>query len=88
MQSGAPQPHPDGMHTGPNLHGIVGRKIASESSYTRYSVQALYKDTFWDEENLDKFLTHPKKFIPGTRMVFEGLKKEEDRRGKILLLLK
>ena len=70
------------MHTGPNLYGIFGRKVASESNYTKYSVQALYKDTIWDQENLDKFLTHPKKFIPGTKMVFEGIKREKDRKGK------
>ena len=79
LQNSGPQPR---MHTGPNLYGIFGRKVASESNYTKYSVQALYKDTIWDQENLDKFLTHPKKFIPGTKMVFEGIKKEKDRRGK------
>ena len=68
-------------HKGPNLFGIFGRKVASESSYNNYSAQALYKDTIWDENNLEKFLTNPKGFIPGTSMVFDGLKNEADRKG-------
>ena len=69
------------MHTGPNLFGIFGRIVATESNYTRYSTQALYKKTKWDDENLHKFLTNPKGFIPGTRMVFDGLKNGKDRKG-------
>ena len=68
-------------HKGPNLFGIFGRKVASESNYNNYSAQALYKDTIWDENNLEKFLTNPKGFIPGTSMVFDGLKNETDRKG-------
>jgi cytochrome c len=33
----------------------------------------------WDEENLFKYLENPKKFIPGTKMVFAGIKKPQDR---------
>ena len=68
-------------HRGPNLLGIVGRKVASEGNYNNYSAQALYKDTIWDEENLDTFLANPKRFIPGTRMVFDGLKNATERKG-------
>ena len=71
-----------GLHTGPNLFGVIGRRVASESNYTKYSVQALYKDTVWDQENLDMFLSNPKKFIPGTKMVFAGLKDARERKGK------
>lgn len=83
IQNGAPELYDPngGQHTGPNLYGVFGRKVASESNYTNYSTQALYKDTVWDEENLDKFLTNPKRFIPGTKMVFIGLKNGKDRKG-------
>ena len=33
----------------------------------------------WDEETLQKYLTKPKKFLPGTKMAFPGLKKEKQR---------
>ena len=33
----------------------------------------------WDEANLDKWLTNPKGMYPGTKMIYPGLKKAEDR---------
>ena len=37
------------------------------------------KGITWSAETLDEYLTKPKKFIPGTKMVFAGLKKKKDR---------
>jgi len=36
-------------------------------------------DIIWDEESLDGYLTRPSKFMPGNKMTFIGLKKQEDR---------
>ena len=33
----------------------------------------------WDDETMDKWLTNPKKFIKGTKMVFAGIKKDKER---------
>ena len=33
----------------------------------------------WDEDILAEFLKMPKKAIPGTKMAFIGLRKEQDR---------
>ena len=33
----------------------------------------------WDDETLFTYLENPKKYIPGTKMAFGGLKKEKDR---------
>ncbi len=33
----------------------------------------------WDAEKLDHYLANPKEFAPGNKMVFAGLRKEEDR---------
>ena len=33
----------------------------------------------WDDETMDKWLTNPKKFIKGTKMVFVGIKKDKER---------
>jgi cytochrome c len=37
----------------------------------------------WDEDTLDKYLADPKGFIPGNKMAFAGLKKEDDREDVI-----
>ena len=40
----------------------------------------------WDEAALDQWLTNPKKLVPGTKMVFAGLKKKGDRKNLIAFL--
>jgi cytochrome c len=73
---------------GPVLNGVVGREIASVEGFS-------YSDAFtakkaegftWTEENLASYLENPKDFIPGNKMTFAGLKKEEDRANVIAYL--
>ncbi|ETO26080.1 hypothetical protein RFI_11058 [Reticulomyxa filosa] len=40
----------------------------------------------WDKKTLNTYLTNPKKMIPGTKMVFAGLKTKEERRDLIAFL--
>jgi len=67
---------------GPNLFGLLGRKTgqASGFSYTKANVD---KGITWEQDTLDIYLTNPKKYIPGTKMVFAGLKKKKDRANLI-----
>ena len=37
----------------------------------------------WGEDTLMEYLIDPKKYIPGTKMVFAGLKKAKDRKDLI-----
>lgn len=42
----------------------------------------------WGEDTLFEYLLNPKKYIPGTKMVFAGLKKEQERADLIAFLKK
>jgi len=70
---------------GPSLHGVIGRKAGSEG-YFKYSPAMQAAGIDWTEENLDKYLKAPKKFIPKNRMAFAGLKKKKDRKNIIAYL--
>ncbi len=73
---------------GPYLKGVVGRKAASVEGF-KYSAAMKAKGEeglVWTEENIDKYLTKPKAFIPKNKMAFAGLKKAEDRADVIAYL--
>ncbi len=59
-----------GVSIAPNLRGVLGRTIASESKFPNYTdaLKALQPGT-WTKEKLDGFLTDPTKFAPGTNMI-------------------
>ena len=62
------------------MFGLFGRKTAAIAEYN-YSHGAQYKGITWSDDTLFLFLESPKKYIPGTKMVFAGLKREDDRTG-------
>lgn len=64
--------------TGPNLHGVFGRKAGSVEDY-KYSEAVEHAGFVWDAEHLDKWLAEPRTFLPGTKMSFAGLKDPKDR---------
>lgn len=65
---------------GPNLWNVVGAAIA-------HCVDYAYSDGFskkkgvvtWDFDSLNAYLHKPRKLIPGTKMSFAGLVKDQDR---------
>ena len=63
---------------GPNLWGVVGRARASEQGFN-YSAAMTAKGGAWSFDDLDKFLTNPKGFIPGTAMTFTGIARDTQR---------
>ena len=70
---------------GPALWGIVGRDIGAAEGF-KYSNALGGMDGAWTYENLDQFLAAPKTWLPGTKMVFAGVKKEQDRADLIAYL--
>jgi len=70
---------------GPNLWGLIGRKTGQAAGFS-YTQANKDKGITWADDTLDIYLTNPKKYIPGTKMVFAGLKKAKDRRDLIAFL--
>lgn len=73
---------------GPPLNNIIGAKAGAQQDYN-YSKSIVEKGEgglVWDEATLDAYLENPKEVVPGGKMAFPGLKKEEDRANVIAYL--
>jgi cytochrome c len=70
---------------GPSLHAVVGRHSGTLGDYS-YSDAMKKADKTWDDQTLDAYLTNPRALVPGTKMVFVGLKSEDDRANVIAFL--
>jgi cytochrome c len=70
---------------GPSLFGIVGRKSASLDDYS-YSEAMKKFDHTWDEQTLDTYLADPRATVPGTKMIFPGIKDKTERDNVIAYL--
>jgi len=62
---------------GPVLNGVVGRKAGSVANYS-YSGANKASGITWDEASLKEYLKNPQVKVPGTKMAFPGLPKEQD----------
>jgi cytochrome c len=62
---------------GPVLNGVVGRKSGSYPGYA-YSDANKNSGITWDEPTLMEYLKNPRAVVPGTKMLFPGLKKNDD----------
>jgi cytochrome c len=70
---------------GPSLFGIVGRKSASLTNYNYSDAMKSFKHT-WDPQTLGIYLTDPHAEVPGTKMIFPGIKDKTDRANLIAYL--
>lgn len=71
---------------GPALHGFFGTKAGSRGGFD-YSDVLRRADFVWTPEALDAWLAQPGRFLPGNRMTFGGVLKQEDRNDLIAYLL-
>ena len=62
---------------GPSLHGVFGRKAGTVEGF-KYSKAMADSGVVWDETTIAEYLRQPRKYIPGNRMAFAGLRKQAD----------
>jgi len=70
---------------GPSLFGVVGRKSGSVDNFS-YSEAMKNFDHTWDTETLDTYLADPRAVVPGTKMIFPGIKDKTERDDVIAYL--
>lgn len=76
-----------GKHgVGPNQWALVGRNIASASGYAYSDALKAMSAKTWGEQALSEFLENPRKYAPGNKMSFAGMKKPEERANLIAYL--
>jgi cytochrome c2 len=75
----------DGMthRIGPDLFGVVGRRVGDAKGYDEYSAAMKAQKGEWDAAALDKFLQQPAAAVPGTSMAFPGVADAEHRKAII-----
>jgi len=70
---------------GPSLFGVVGRKAGTVPGYT-YSAANKNSGVTWTPATLYSYLENPRKFMPGTKMAFAGIKNPQQRADLIAYL--
>ncbi len=70
---------------GPSLHGVVGRPSHSIEGFNYSEAMKAYNVT-WDPATLDHYLADPRGVVSGTKMIFVGLKKDDERANVIAYL--
>lgn len=70
---------------GPSLHGVFGRKAGAVDGF-KYSKAMAESGVVWDEATIGEYMQKPKKYIPGNKMAFAGLKKQADIENLIAYL--
>jgi cytochrome c len=74
----------DKNEIGPRHRDVFGRKAGSVADYD-YSTALKASNIVWDETTLDKWLSDPPAFVPGTKMIF-SVDDAQDRADVIAFL--
>ena len=71
---------------GPNLYATLGEAIAQGKGGFAFSDALKSVGGKWNFDNMNAWLTSPRKFAPGTKMTFAGLGNPQDRANVIAYL--
>jgi cytochrome c len=63
---------------GPVLNGLEGRKSGTIEGYN-YTDANKNSGITWSEDTFKEYITDPRAKIPGTKMVFAGIKSENEK---------
>lgn len=67
----------DKNKVGPTLQGVLGRQAGTVPGF-KYSEAMIASGVVWDAKAIAEYSRQPKEFIPGNKMVFAGLKKDDE----------
>jgi nitrite reductase (NO-forming) len=62
---------------GPSLAGLIGKKASGVPNYN-YSPAMKGNNLTWDVATLDAYLSDPQKLVPGNKMPFPGLRRDDE----------
>ena len=71
---------------GPGLHEFFGTQVGTREGFA-YSAALREAEFVWTPRALDAWLAQPGRFLPGNRMTFAGVMRQEDRDALIAYLL-
>lgn len=74
-----------GAKIGPDLYGVVGRKVASAPGFA-YSDAMKKKGGTWTFDELFHFINDPRGYVSGTAMSFAGIKNPQQRADLLVFL--
>ena len=67
---------------GPELNGLDGRKAGTVSNFA-YSDANKSSGIVWNEETFEDYIKNPAAKVPGTKMIFPGIKNEQQEKGPV-----
>jgi len=63
---------------GPELNGLDGRKAGTAADYS-YSEANKNSGITWSKDVFEEYIADPRAKIPGTKMIFPGIKNDKER---------
>ena len=67
---------------GPELNGLDGRHSGSVPNYS-YSDANKNSGIVWNEQTFEEYIKDPRAKIPGTKMIFAGIKNEQQAKDLV-----